>query len=100
MHFPKLFVPYVKNPRKTRVKANLAKYDLTAVLLCFHLHLSFLILVAKKSRNNQIDRYNNNLTLIYIYNKCQLTIRFVSQAYIKIPLFCLPEHQFSGQPRI
>ena len=54
MHFPKLFVPYVRNPRKTKVKANLVKYDLVAVLLTFHLDLSLLILVAKKSRNNII----------------------------------------------
>lgn len=49
MHFPKLFSPYARNLLKTRAKANLAKYDLTVVLLYFHLYLLLLTLVPNKS---------------------------------------------------
>lgn len=49
MNFPKLFSPCAKNLLKTRAKANLARYDLAAVLLYFHLYLLPLILVPNKS---------------------------------------------------
>lgn len=59
MRFAMLFVPYVRNPRKTKAKTNLAKYDLVVVLLYFH--GSPLLLTLVPNKNNIVINKNKNL---------------------------------------